>query len=313
MKYDLSIGIPTFNRANCIERAIDSALNQESINVEVIVSDNCSSDDTSNVLKKYRSNARVKYLRNSFNLGPVSNYNRCLEKASGLYFMILGDDDWLSANYGHVLIQTLKGEDDVFVGKCTALTPAGTIVHESLDSPFQLTGKDAYFQIIGRSPMVARHAWFMLAAKTSTLRKCGGFPNTEAGQHSDNMLLLKLLLQRRICYDPRAVNFYSVYPGSYGNRNVSSVAIAALQFVEFWDHQISPELKRLVSSREITRLRGKLIQSLSLLYLGRVYRYGGTVLAMLKLLLFFPRITWVMRALFSRMLAVAILKRLRII
>jgi glycosyltransferase involved in cell wall biosynthesis len=63
--------IPTYNQAKYISKAIESALNIDYPNIEVIVSDDCSTDNTEEVVSKYLSDDRFKYIKNEKNLGRV--------------------------------------------------------------------------------------------------------------------------------------------------------------------------------------------------------------------------------------------------
>lgn len=87
----LTIAIPTYNGSETIERTICSILNQlDEYPVEVLVSDNCSNDDTAKIVEKY---SRVKYFGNDENLGADRNISLCVERAKSEYVLILGDDD----------------------------------------------------------------------------------------------------------------------------------------------------------------------------------------------------------------------------
>jgi glycosyltransferase involved in cell wall biosynthesis len=92
----VSIMIPTYNRAHYLADAIDSSLAQDYPNFEVIVSDNASTDDTVEVIRKYLSDPRFRYYRNEENLGSGPNAARLLyEFAQGEYAKFLPDDDYL--------------------------------------------------------------------------------------------------------------------------------------------------------------------------------------------------------------------------
>jgi glycosyltransferase involved in cell wall biosynthesis len=96
----VSIGLPTYNRAASLRRSLASALGQTYPNLELIISDNASTDDTEAVcLEAARRDGRVKYLRQPSNQGAVKNYRAVLAEARGEYFMWLGDDDWLDDAY----------------------------------------------------------------------------------------------------------------------------------------------------------------------------------------------------------------------
>lgn len=93
----VTIAIPTFNRVAFLGGAIESALMQTYPNIEVIVSDNASTDATKELLLRYRD-TRLAVLSQARNLGMVQNWNACLERATGEYFLLLPDDDVLEAN-----------------------------------------------------------------------------------------------------------------------------------------------------------------------------------------------------------------------
>jgi glycosyltransferase involved in cell wall biosynthesis len=97
----VSIGIPTFNRANLLRRSIESAIGQDYPNVEILISDNASTDSTPDICGLYINTygSRIKYVRQSVNLGATANFSKVLEMASGEFFMWLGDDDWIDASY----------------------------------------------------------------------------------------------------------------------------------------------------------------------------------------------------------------------
>jgi len=95
----VSIIIPTYNQAKYLSQAIDSALRQTYPNLEIIVCDDKSTDNTSAVVAKYQTDQRLKYFRNQDNLGRVGNYHQALyEYAQGDYFLNLDGDDYLIDN-----------------------------------------------------------------------------------------------------------------------------------------------------------------------------------------------------------------------
>jgi glycosyltransferase involved in cell wall biosynthesis len=107
----VSIGIPTFNRAPLLKRAIVSALAQDYPNIQLVIADNASTDDTEIVCMKYaKSDSRVKYFRQPSNRGPTQNFAEVLARASGKAFMWLADDDWLDPSYVRVCVEALRSD-----------------------------------------------------------------------------------------------------------------------------------------------------------------------------------------------------------
>jgi len=96
----VSIGLPVYNGENFIPGALDSLLAQDYAQIELIISDNASTDRTPEICREYAAkDSRVHYHRNSTNLGVVKNFNRVFELASGDYFMWAGDHDLRAPTY----------------------------------------------------------------------------------------------------------------------------------------------------------------------------------------------------------------------
>jgi len=92
----LSIGIPTYNSGGKIKDALYSIWKQEYPNIEVIVSDNCSTDNTEELCAAMSKNhLPVKYFRQEKNIGMVANFEFVLKQATGDFFMWVADDDTL--------------------------------------------------------------------------------------------------------------------------------------------------------------------------------------------------------------------------
>ena len=89
----VSILIPTYNYAFCLDETVQSVLNQTFQDFELIIIDDCSKDNTDEVVQKYLSDARVSYYKNEVNLGLVGNWNKCLSYAKGDYIKFLCADD----------------------------------------------------------------------------------------------------------------------------------------------------------------------------------------------------------------------------
>jgi glycosyltransferase involved in cell wall biosynthesis len=91
----VSVMIPTYNRANYVCQAIESALAQDYPNLEVVVSDNASTDGTAEAVKSYGRDHRLKYFRNRENIGMVPNFRKALyDYATGDWAILLNDDDY---------------------------------------------------------------------------------------------------------------------------------------------------------------------------------------------------------------------------
>jgi glycosyltransferase involved in cell wall biosynthesis len=94
----LTIVIPTLNRCGLVARALESALAQTSPNIEIIVSDNGSTDDTPAVLAKYED-PRLRKIRHERTMSASTHGNFLIEQARGEFFLGLSDDDYLEPEF----------------------------------------------------------------------------------------------------------------------------------------------------------------------------------------------------------------------
>jgi len=102
----VSICIPNFNNEKYLDACIRSALQQSYPNIEVILTDDSSSDGSLQVAMKYADSIRI--LRNETNLGQPRNTNRCIDHSSGKYLVILHSDDQLLPHFAERLVPILE-------------------------------------------------------------------------------------------------------------------------------------------------------------------------------------------------------------
>lgn len=112
----LSIVIPTYNRSsdlyNCLESLfsqIDGVIEDE---IEIIVSDNASTDDTTAMIEKLKSCKNFSYYRNETNLGMDGNFYACYRYSKGDFLWIFSDDDLLRPNSLVAIFNLLKANRD---------------------------------------------------------------------------------------------------------------------------------------------------------------------------------------------------------
>lgn len=109
----VSFAIPVYNAERHLATALDSILVQTMDDLEVVVSDNASTDGTPDLVRDYaRDDARVRYLPLEHNAGQIANFNRVLERSRGTYVRWMGADDWVEADYAQRAAAALDGEPD---------------------------------------------------------------------------------------------------------------------------------------------------------------------------------------------------------
>jgi glycosyltransferase involved in cell wall biosynthesis len=102
------IGLPVYNGEKFIEETIIGIINQTFSDFTLFISDNASSDQTSNICKKYSDmDDRIIYFRQKTNIGPISNFNFVKNKNSSEYFMWAAADDVRNSNFVEILVGAL--------------------------------------------------------------------------------------------------------------------------------------------------------------------------------------------------------------
>jgi glycosyltransferase involved in cell wall biosynthesis len=194
----ITIAIPTFNRAVLLGQTIDSVLKQSYVSIEIIVSDNCSTDNTSEVVAAYRDK-RIVYFRQAENLGMVGNWNFCLQQATGEYFLLLSDDDLLEENSIESLLAAFS-----YIDKDGMVIPG-----ISQRAPHVETGESFI-----ANTLLGKRVVFPAAAiyRTKAAVQLGGYPSI--GTATDLVLHLMLAMLGQVAHDPRPLIRYRMHSQS---------------------------------------------------------------------------------------------------
>ena len=109
----VTIGLSTYNRVDSyFPLALASARAQTYPNLEIVVSDNCSTDGTQAYVDGLQD-ARIRYFRQTQNIGPNANFNYCVEQARGEWFLLLHDDDLIDPDFVSTCIEAAHGATDI--------------------------------------------------------------------------------------------------------------------------------------------------------------------------------------------------------
>ena len=104
--------MPVYNGEKYLEKTLENLLGQSFLDIEIVISDDGSSDRTEEICKKYLSkDSRVRYFRQSNNFGmPVKNFRFVFDKAIGEYFMFASHDDSWDQQYVEELVKMLDSD-----------------------------------------------------------------------------------------------------------------------------------------------------------------------------------------------------------
>jgi glycosyltransferase involved in cell wall biosynthesis len=139
----VSILIPVFNREDLITETINSALQQTYKNIEIVVSDNNSTDSTVLKVKKFqKKDSRIKLLQNKTNIGPVRNWKNAANHANGKYSLLLFSDDLISPEFISETIEFIKNPN---IGLALTSVKVGENIIES-KVHYQLFSKSGIYK-----------------------------------------------------------------------------------------------------------------------------------------------------------------------
>jgi glycosyltransferase involved in cell wall biosynthesis len=170
----VTIGIPTYNRADkYLKETIQSAIDQTYPNLEIIISDNCSSDNTAFLVSSF-DDPSIRYHRHKVNIGANNNFNFCLENARGVYFQLLQDDDQIDPDFIEVCMRAANFREDAGIIRTgmRRIDPDGGVIGETENQVGGFSTTDFFIGWFdGKTPMHLCCTVF----NTEKLREIGGF------------------------------------------------------------------------------------------------------------------------------------------
>jgi len=170
----VTIGIPTYNRAEgYFKQALTSALSQTYQNIDIVVADNCSTDNTERYVKSI-PDSRIRYFKHSKNLAPNDNFNFCLKEARGEYFLLLHDDDLIDDDFVETCINGLPANGEVGIIRTGTRTidGNGSVLNEGYNRTDGLSTTDF---ILTWFKWKTAFYFCSLLFNTKRLKEIGGF------------------------------------------------------------------------------------------------------------------------------------------
>jgi glycosyltransferase involved in cell wall biosynthesis len=117
----VGMGMPVFNGGQFLESALKSLLAQTFDDFELVISDNASTDETESICRDFAAvDKRIRYSRNSTNLGLAKNQNSVIRDSRGKYFLLVHHDDLRAPTYLERTIQVLEDRPELTV--CYTIT-----------------------------------------------------------------------------------------------------------------------------------------------------------------------------------------------
>lgn len=140
----VSISIPVYNAEKTIAETIQSIINQTYNNLEIIIVDNASTDNTLQVIKKFKD-PRIKIYKNNKNIGAEKNFSKCVKLAKGRYIAIFHADDVYTKNMIKKQVEVFQNNPNIAAvfTRANKINSSGEIIGESR-IPSHLKNKKCY-------------------------------------------------------------------------------------------------------------------------------------------------------------------------
>ena len=221
----VSVCIPAYNHARFLAAAIESALAQTYGDLEVIVCDNASNDDTADIVRSIvAGDQRVRYERALRHVGMAENFNRAISLARGTFVKLLCSDDVLEPECVERLLRALEHADAVLAG-C-----ARRFMDESLRSTLTI-GRFSGRNWAGPGTEAARRVFYhgnVIGEPTAVIFRRSAFERFEArySQLVDLDVWLRMLERGRFAFVAEPLCRIRMHAGQATGESVSSSALS---------------------------------------------------------------------------------------
>lgn len=225
MNEKIDVLLATYNGENYLREQIDSILNQTHKNIRLIVSDDCSKDDTGKILEEYKNkDERIKVYYQEKNLGVVKNIEFLLGKVEAPYYMLADQDDvWLPEKTEKSL-ETLKKENaDLVFGDLEVVDENLNTIYKSFNDYMLLSRKiNKYINSYKLNYLYNCVTGCTVLAKKETIDKILPLPTNSKYLIHDHWIGLMASLNGKLAYMPGKYIKYR----QHGNNQVGTEKIS---------------------------------------------------------------------------------------
>lgn len=215
-KHLVSIGLPTYNRADMLPLVIERFLGQTYKNFELIISDNCSVDGTQAICESYaKRDSRIRYFMQKENIGHANNFSFLLNSALGDYYMLASDDDWWAPTFVERLATALDHNSgyDIAMSSFSRVSPDGRVISQLVfDGPDDLVHLD-YGEVFLKAayPIKPFNYFIYGLMRTEFVRKF--FRHTPHFARADRVIVCEMALSTHFYSVPEVLYKKTVWDG----------------------------------------------------------------------------------------------------
>lgn len=201
----VSVLMTSYNRANYISQAIESVINSTYKNWELIIVDDCSSDNTLTIAKEYEAiDNRIKVYQNKINLGDYPNRNKAASYANGKYLKYVDSDDYIYPDTLLIMVSVMENYPEV------AIAVSSRYEEVKKNTVNILKPKDSYLQHFFKRKILD-HGPSGVIIKAEIFKKADGF--IKLRNISDIDLWLRIAAQNTIAEIESGLVYWREHPG----------------------------------------------------------------------------------------------------
>ena len=210
MEKDLvSIIMPSYNTANYISESINSVINQTYKNWELIIVDDCSTDNTDEIVSKFLNDGRIKYLKNEKNNGAAISRNRALREAKGKWIAFLDSDDlWVSEKLESQINFMKKNNYSFTYSYYQEINEQGKNLGIEIQGPKRITKFEMY-----------NYCWIGCLTVIYNAKKIGLVQIENIKKNNDYAMWLKVIKKSSCYLYPYSLAFYRKRNGSISRQS----------------------------------------------------------------------------------------------
>jgi glycosyltransferase involved in cell wall biosynthesis len=234
----VTLSVATLNRPGYFCETLSSALAQDYTNLDILVSDNGSRDETPLLAAKLiKNDRRARFRRNDTTVPIHEHFTQCLQSARGEFFILLCDDDLVSPNFVSELVgvATRHGDVNLVVPANVTIDENGTVIEEFSKPEGEIFDGPEFVKnwLWGPTPKTFINLATVLG-RTEVMRRFGGYQGFARGQNIDNLLFLQCGISGRVGFAHDALFKWRVYNRSYGTTSTpEQIAESSHEFVKY--------------------------------------------------------------------------------
>lgn len=264
MSLKFSIGIPTY-KSDHLYDCISSILTQSFPHFELIIINDCSPHPVAEIVGQF-DDPRIRYYENEQNVGVenvVLNFNNCLEKAEGEFFVLMGDDDKMEPDYLEHFLDLIAKYPDLDVFHCRSLIideHSNPTTYTPSWPDYETVYDNIWHRLNGKRVQFIADFVF----RTDCLKKNGGFFFTPMAWGTDDISAYIAMREKGIAHTNQPLLNYRLHPSNISSSGSHEFKMEAILQQQQWLHnflKIKPKQKEdLIVYRNICKHIDRLIQ-----------------------------------------------------